>query len=327
MPTDTQLINQWLEHHERERGRSTRTLYTYSQDAKRLLTHLFGSSLSLSQASTDDLRGWVHAPLVKGSLAGQAPMPATIKRKVSTLRSLYGFLHAEGLVGTNPAARLFAPKVSNENPRPVDLGTWRTLWGSDLSDADRVGLGLALFLGLRRSEVVSVTADMFGPTMLTEFRRKGGKLGTVPWLSCVTLFEERDATLLGGSSGSFVNPLNRLLASRPGGFPLVPFEDEPLRACTRAERSGSIDPQALNRRLKRALRRSGEDPAAFTPHQLRHTFCTLLIDWDVPLLVVSRLAGHANQAVTERYIQTREDPLAVLLASRAEVEVKGFSRI
>lgn len=335
-PTNTAMVNAWLEHHERERGRSTRTLYTYSKDARRLLMALRAmGNVSLADATPDQLRSWVHAPLVKGTLTGQSPSDSTVKRKVSVCRSLYSFLHAEGLISSNPSARLFAPQVRNENPNPVELHVWRTLWASDLSDAERVAFGLALFCGLRRSEVVSVTPSNFEGKMLTGFERKGGKLGVVPWQSCVQFFAEGDISLFGGSIGSFVNPLSRLIEARPPHSPIVPFEDDPLRSLRVTERAGRVDPQVMNRRLKRALRNAGLAEGEFTPHQLRHTFCTLLVEWGVPLLVVSRLAGHANVTVTERYTRTKEDPLADLLGGNnsgtnnntAEESITAFSRI
>lgn len=327
---DIEIINAWLEHQDRERGRSTATLYSYSRMAKLLVAHLRGLGLSLGSASTDELRAWVHAPLTKGSRVGEEPSAATIKRKVSMLRSLFKFAHAEGLVDRDPSARLFAPKVRNENPKPVDLDVWRRLWRSDLSDADRVAFGLAMFCGLRRSEVVSVTAANFSDKMLSGFVRKGGRIGNVPWRSCVQLFFERDATLLDGDLNTFLQPLKRLIARDPeGASPLVPYHDGSSRVCEGAFFEGRIDPQYMNRRLERALRAvslTGE--RAFTPHQLRHTFCTMLVEWEVPLLVVSRLAGHANVTVTERYTKTKEDPLEGLLGQSSDAdEILDFARM
>ena len=61
---------------------------------------------------------------------------------------------------------------------------------------------------------------------------------------------------------------------------------------------------------------------------LRHAFCTNLLDAGVPLLDVSRMANHSSVVVTQRYLKTREDPLAALLRDDADAEaaLSSFAR-
>lgn len=88
---------------------------------------------------------------------------------------------------------------------------------------------------------------------------------------------------------------------------------------------GVINPDQFNKRLVRALRRNGLDGNEFSPHALRHSFCTNLIDVGVPIQVVSRLAGHSSINITMRYVDTGEDPLADLLGAGSDEESEGLA--
>lgn len=328
---DIEKVNHWLTHQKRERGRSTTTLYSYSRDCIRFLDHLANHGVSLDTAGIEHLRGWVHTPVEKGSRIGQAPSQATVKRRVSMLRALFGFLHAEGFVNHNHAARLVAPQGSPVKPKPIDLNLWRELWASKkLSDDDRVALSLGLFCGLRRAEIVSVQVDHFQGDMLVGFPRKGNKLGQVPWLSCLRFFAEKDPTLVGGDVTSVLRPLERVrqdaLTRRSSDGLLLPWRAARKNTCPTKFRTAALDPQHMNRHMEKALVEAGLPANAATPHQLRHGFCTFLLANGVELLSVSRLAGHASVEVTQRYIATAADPLAPLLGD-VSGEVNVFGRI
>jgi len=332
---NVRLVSQYLEYCRRERGRSPQTLYSYATSLRRLLQHI--GPRNLLDLSTDELRGWVHEPLNKprnGRPTGSEPSPASVKRKVATLRSLYRWLHeVEGLIRRNPALALAAPAVHNENPRPAPEDLWRRLWAADLSDSDRVGFGLAYFCGLRRHEVTLLApghvADV-PEARLAGFKRKGGHKANLPWLSCVRMFEARRPDLIGGDVASFAEPFARLRRDRAGQSTLLSWsEDKNPRlgpAVRAAVPDGYADPILFNRRLSRALRSIDLPADAFTPHQLRHSFATNLLDMGVPLLAVSRLCGHSSIIVTQRYLETAADPLADLLQQPATLELRMPTR-
>jgi site-specific recombinase XerD len=319
--TSPKLVEAYLDYCRRERGRTPQTVYKYGLSLTTLLAHL--GPIHVLDASTADLRDWVHAPKVKNG-AGLEPAPATVKRKVAELRSFYRWLHEiEGLMPLNPARRLAAPTVHNENPHPVRDDVWQALWRSTLTDSDRVAFGLAFFCGLRRAEVTALTpanlADVPRP-MIAGFRRKGGKTGNVPWLSCVQLFEQRRPDLI-GDSATMIEPMLRLRRDRAERTLLLDWRDGLSALHSRpkyAVPSDVVDPYHFNRHLRRALSAVGLDDAA-TPHQLRHGFATNALNMGVPLLAVSRLMGHSTVTVTQRYIATSDDPLAVMLEDEVPV--------
>lgn len=320
--SNKRLCEEYLDYCRRERGRTPMTVHKYGLSLRSLLDHL--GPVHLADASTDQLREWVHAPKQRvgrrgGELGGE-PAPATVKRKVAELRSLYRWLSdIEGVVQGNPAVKLHAPTVHNENPKPVGDDVWRVLWASELTDSDRVAFGLAFFCGLRRAEVTALSPAhvvQVPKPMLAGFRRKGGKTGNVPWLSCVRMYEERRPDLIGGAAATFTDPLRRLLDERAGSGLLLDWWDtmDRVRRWTRYEMpEETLDPHLYNKRLARALIAAGMDESACSPHMLRHGFGTNMLNMGAPLLVVSRLMGHSSVSITQRYLATSDDPLAELL--------------
>lgn len=319
---NVRIVSQYLEYCRRERGRSPQTLYSYATSLRRLLQHI--GARNLLDLTPDELRSWVHEPIVRprgGRAAGSEPSPASVKRKLATLRSLYRWLHeVEGLIRRNPTLALAAPAVHNEQPRPAPEDAWRRLWAADLSDSDRVGFGLAYFCGLRRHEVTLLAPGHvtdLPEARLVGFKRKGGAKASLPWLSCLRMVEAHRPDLIGGDHKTFAEPLARLRPERAGRSTLLSWADDKNPRLGPAQRAtvpnGYADPILFNRRLARALRSIGLPPDAFTPHQLRHSFATNLLDMGVPLLAVSRLCGHSSVVVTQRYLKTADDPLASLL--------------
>ena len=301
LPSNDELIEGYLDWLLRERGRSAMTVHKYRYTLRNLAVQLDGRSLL--HADLADMRAFVLAPVARAtrrSDVGDEPMAATKKRKVAELRSFYKWLHAEGFRFDNPALRLVSPTVHNENPRPVADETWMRFWRSNrLSDTERVAFGLGYFCGLRRSEIVALAPRHFDGGKLCGFRRKGGATANLPWGSCVRLLDEKRPEL---GAGLMVAPLDGLLRERRNCELLVDWSGR-----------GQVEAYMVNKRLRRALRREGMDELSFSPHQLRHSFCTNLLDVGVPLLSVSRLANHSSVTVTQRYLATAEDPLFDLL--------------
>lgn len=332
---DIECVNAWLEWQRRERGRSTTTLYQYSREAERLVGFLVERRrTSVGGAGVDDLRAWVFEPVSKGRRAGLEPSVSTVRRRVAMCRSLFGFLRAEGVLGSDPSLRLASPRMPVEKPKPVDAGVWRRLWASDLSDSDRIAFGLGLFCGLRRAEIVTIRGEnVTNGGVLAGFARKGGKQGKVPWVSCVKFLFQQDPTLFSGSIESFTDPLLEATKRRRNDWLLLDWSDNLRKTAPVKYRPSGLDPQHVNRHLEAALVEAGLAGDACTPHQLRHGFGTLMVDYGVPLLEVSRLMGHSSVTVTQRYVQTAEDPLAKYLTqdvtsvTNDDVTVNAYNRI
>ena len=302
----------WMQEHER---RSSNTIYKYSLSYRIFLEHV--GATGLNDVTLANMEAYLRRPRTK--LRGPNVAPATIKREIMELRSLYKWLGSRNLIVGDPTVRLLeeAPTVHNEAPHPAPLGAWQALWFGDLAVEERVAFGLGMFCGMRRHEITGLKVDQFvdAPTpMITNVKRKGGKLQGIRWSSAVELYATKLAPYIGAPQ-SFTDALDELLELRlPGQALLAPWRnDSAVTYKVHEMPKGVINPDQFNKRLVRALRRNGLDGNEFSPHALRHSFCTNLIDVGVPIQVVSRLAGHSSLNVTMRYVDTGEDPLADLL--------------
>lgn len=309
---DKDDIDGWQAWMRQVRRLSAATVSSYSYTARDLRGFLAGNGGCVRCLDVATLRGF----MARERPSGQPASAETLKRDVAALRSLCGWLCTEyGVPDCTAAVAAESPRVQRNPPRPPDLGVWRVLWGSRLSTGDRVGFGLALFLGLRRSSVVGVQSSQVrtDPTRLVGVRQKGGRTLDLAVGSTMGVWAERLPEWVGRHGGTFMDGLVSLAQERAGRS-LLPWE---RRTADRYEAvrgygtpDGWISPDTFNRRLRAALRAAGQDSAAITPHQLRHGFGTAMCGAGIPIQVVSRLMGHASLDMTTRYVEVASDPLA-----------------
>ena len=147
MKSNAALVNAYLGHMTTVLRRSPASVHRYRGKYGELLA--WAGKRSLASLSTADLNEFLGRPRPRVEQAS----PATIAHEVGVLRSLFGHLHGDGVIGSNPSLRLVAPHVSNDDPKPAPEELWLQLWRSELTDDERVAFGLAYFCGLRRHEV------------------------------------------------------------------------------------------------------------------------------------------------------------------------------
>lgn len=321
--SNTSLVNGFLAY--AERRYEPMTHYTYSRAMVGLLAWSKEEGLSLLQASTGDLDRFCDLPLSVGRRKGEPPSPTTRKRRIMELRSLYKWAcQVERAVKDDPAQGLLVPRIDNERPNPVPADVWCRLWASDLSDVDRVALGLCFFVGLRRQEVLRMrvpSVDVPART-LRNFWRKGGKI--VPSLAFGTAYDVFTAKMpeAVGDPRLFPIALKRVTKEREGSGLLLDYRENMdyrrLSGHRRATPMDLINPETFNKRLYQ-LQHDARIPETewVTPHQLRHGFVTYLCRMlgEQHIVKVSRMAGHADVRVTMRYllVGSDDDPLAGIL--------------
>lgn len=290
-------IDQYLDWLDRTRRRSRTTVDGYRRVLEALDQWCGGAPILDLDLST--LEGFLHRPRVRVA----HPSAATQRLETATVRGLYKWAGTRGMLrAEDPTVTLSeqAPQVRNEQPKPVPDDDWLAVWRSDLTDSERVALGLGYVCGLRRAEVTSLTPAQVDTRerVLRGVVRKGGRRQDVRWGSCLDLYEKRLPELLVDPTW-LADPLHRLA-------------DSTRRLLLRWDGShGVISPNSFNKRLRRIQVECGAAP--FTPHQLRHSFVTNMVTAGIPVQVVSRLAGHQSIQVTMRYVDTGDDPLARFL--------------
>jgi integrase/recombinase XerD len=262
-----------------ERGLSARTVSAYGRDLRRWLAFVAGLGVKDPQRVTpQQLREWIFS-LKDGGLAA-----TSIRRAQSALRTYYGFLLSEGAVEVDPTDRLESPRVARKLPDFLSLEeTTRLLEAPDESKAlywrDRAILELLYASGVRVSELVELplSALDLGEGFATIFG-KGSKERLVP---------------VGGPARRTVERYLREV--RPGldegggkGRVFLNARGRPLRR------------EAVWKIVKEAARRAGIVKDV-SPHTLRHTFATHLIEGGADLAAVQELLGHADISTTQIY--------------------------
>ena len=262
-----------------EAGHSPNTVESYQRDLRRLAEFALARGIaSPAELTRPVLRDFVFALKDLGLSA------ATIRRHVSAVRTYFGFLLGEGAVKEDPSDRLESPRLGRTLPDTLSVQEIESLLGAPaiedpLGWRDRALLELGYGAGLRVSELCSLgLTDLVLSEGLVRVLGKGSKERMVPVGRSVlgalsvylhTLRPELDR----GASNQrvFLNVRGQPL-SRVGAWGIV----------------------------KRAARRAGLTKTV-TPHTLRHSFATHLLEGGADLRAVQEMLGHADIATTQIY--------------------------
>ncbi len=238
----------------------------------------------------DDFRNYLRY-LGRGELGR-----AAIQLRFSALRSFYKFLARRGQIETSPIKNLAMPKRAQALPQFLTVPQMLDLLDAPRKEesaraagADDPAATLRSFrdvailetiysCGLRIAELCGLAAsDVNWPEQLIRARGKGKKERLLP---------------IGAPALAAIEMYWSRLPSRPAG-------DEPV-FLGQPERRRPLSPRTLQLRLKRYLAIAGLDPA-LTPHKLRHSYATHLLDAGADLRSVQELLGHAHLATTQVY--------------------------
>ena len=213
---------------------------------------------------------------------------STIARKLSAIRTFFRYLVREGLLAANPGDLVSTPRQEKYLPTTLSVDETFTLIDSinkpdRLSLRDRAILELLYSCGLRISELTGL--DVGGVDFGQELVRvigKGDKERIVP---------------VGQHA---LNALRSYLEERG-----VPGDQEPMFL---NRLGGRLTPRSIHRHLKKHLLLAGLLKNA-TPHALRHSFATHLLDGGADLRAIQELLGHASLSTTQKYTQVSVDHL------------------
>lgn len=259
-----------------EKGLSTNTLKAYRQDLAAYDTFLRGRGLSFTDAGRDDVVGFMSFLRQRGYAAGSRG------RALSSLRTLYRFLSREDLIGRNPTSNIEFPRTRVRLPKFLTHHEIERLLNqpdvaTDEGVRDRTMLELMYSSGLRVSELVSLNlASIDLIDGLITCTGKGSKERRVPmgktamrWLNQYLvrrkkMFSDRARDSL------FLNSTG-LSLSREGFWRII---------VSYGEKAGI---------------------GHVTPHMLRHSFATHLVEGGADLRSVQTMLGHSDIGTTEVY--------------------------
>ncbi|HWB43100.1 MAG TPA: site-specific tyrosine recombinase XerD [Gemmatimonadales bacterium] len=262
-----------------EAGHSANTVEAYCRDLRRM------GEFALSRGVRDP--GRVGRPLLRDFvylLKDLGLSPATIRREVSAIRTYYGFLVGEGRVSEDPSDRLETPRRGRALPDTLSVPEVEALLAAPGIDdplgwRDRALLELAYGAGLRVSELCGLgLTDLLLPESLVRVLGKGGKQRLIP-IGRQTI----------GAVSVYLHSLRPTLDhGKSGGRVLLNARGEPL---SRVGAWGVV---------KRATGRAGIKKRV-TPHTLRHSFATHLLEGGADLRAVQEMLGHADLSTTQIY--------------------------
>jgi integrase/recombinase XerD len=264
-----------------EQGTSPRTLEAYRRDTERLVGYVQSKSgKSPVDVTSRLLREFVY------HLKDVGLSPASIRRNISAIRTYFRFLMADGVVTRDPSERLETPKRWRTLPEVLTVAEIERLLASPTFDdplvfRDRAMLELAYGAGLRVSEWITLsTRDVLLEDKLVRVFGKGRKERLVP---------------IGRSAiaavATYVGELRADLESRGKGGKGILFlnaRGEPL------SRMGAW------KILRRYVDRAGIEKSV-SPHTLRHSFATHLLEGGADLRAVQEMLGHADISTTQIY--------------------------
>lgn len=272
-------LPRFLDHLRFERGVSARTLVAYDHDVTRLAVFLAAAGRNgPGEATAGDLRAFVLR------LKDLGLAPTSIARNISAIRTYFGFLIAENLVDADPSERIQTPKRWRTLPEVLTIAEiTRLLEAPDLEHPlawrDRAMLEFMYASGVRVSELVDLrTRNLMLDEEMALVHGKGSKERLVPIgrraVGALALYlrEVRPKLEAGRGEGRvFLNARGRPL-TRMGVWKIL---------------RGHVEAAGI------------EKPVS--PHTLRHSFATHLLEGGADLMAVQEMLGHADISTTQIY--------------------------
>ena len=262
----------------RRRGMAEKTRRAYGVDLGQFALWCTAQGVGPREVGSKELRRWAAV------LSGRDAVAATIARKLAALRAFYRMLREHGHVSQNPVDLIPSPKRPRSLPtvlRPDELAALldRIPASTPLELRDRAMLEVAYACGLRAEELVNLEVSSVGfDTEELRVEGKGSKTRIVPAgepaLRAVARYLERARPALASGDG-----------------------DQALFLSKSGRRLSTSD---VRRRL-RVWARNAAVQGGISPHTLRHSFATHLLEGGADLRSIQELLGHASISTTQIY--------------------------
>lgn len=270
------MINKFLEYLEFEKRYSKHTVVSYKTDLLQFQTYLFlVFDLNAKDATHVMIRSWMVA-LVENGIS-----PRTINRKKTTLQVFYKYLKSKGFIEETPMQKVVAPKVEKRLPHYVKKQDMESLFSeveftNDFSGSrDRLILELFYCTGMRLSELVELKEI----SVLKDSIKVLGKRN-----------KERVIPLTGALLAKIID----YIRLKRNEFP------ESAQSLFVTDKGEKLYQKFVYRKVKHYLS-SVTSQGKKSPHVLRHTFATHMLDNGAELNAIKEMLGHANLSATQVY--------------------------
>jgi integrase/recombinase XerD len=280
-------VDEFISFAQYEKGLAANTISAYRRDLKTWGEFCTVVKVDPAAASSDDVTEFLDR-LRNGKPPAAAPLrPSSVARMLVSVRSLYKFLAREGRVDHDPTAKVGVPRPPRALPKAIPVADVERLLDTPpaegLGRRDRAILETLYGGGLRISELVDLDVDD------------------------VDLDERSILVRSGKGSKSRRVPIGRAAKKWLGDYLTVTRADLVARATSNPggalflnARGGRLSRQGCWKILKQHARTAGLEDRV-SPHTLRHSFATHLLDGGADIRVVQELLGHASLATTQVY--------------------------
>lgn len=291
-----EFIEQFLEMMLAERGIAKNSLLSYRRDLLDYHSFLTHQKLSELNVQTNHIREYLTY-LAKKSIA-----PRSINRKISTIKTYYEFLISENYINYNPVLMVDLPKYNAPLPTILSIDDIRLLLQYCKNDPSPEGIRLNAMInllyasGLRVSELISIKlADILINQTIGQIRKTFNITGKGNKERIIVINEQTILTLL-----EYLKVREQFINSRNSKGKLYLFPS--------ASSFGYMTRQNFAILLKQAAIGAGLDPENISPHTLRHSFATHLLEGGADLRVIQELLGHSDISTTQIYthVQTKQ---------------------
>jgi integrase/recombinase XerD len=279
-------LDNYLSHLRVEMGYSGNTISSYGTDLKSFLDYLIKSRIyELTGITKELLIGYL------GSLARAGLKPVTRARKLSAIKGWLNYLHDERLIDGNPSFELKSPKITRPLPKALDRKQVEALInfpdvGTPAGLTNRAMLEVLYAGGLRVSELLSLKpSQVHLEDGFLRILGKGSKERLVPLGEVAIVFLDR-----------YLKEVRPGLAGPRSGQ--VVFLNQKGAPITR---------NAFYRLISKMASDAGLPPVS--PHVLRHSFATHLLEGGADLRAVQMMLGHSSLASTELYLKVEDKRL------------------
>jgi integrase/recombinase XerD len=295
MAKDSLYIESFLEMMTVERNVASNTIISYKNDLQDFMNFCQKIPKSITNITIEDIRHYII------DLSKEKFDPKTIARRLSALRQFYQFLFNENIISDNPTLNIDLPKTSKILPGVLSEEEVNLLINTSYQDLTPEGIRLTAMLevlyasGMRVSELVTLrTNDVQFKKNSEEakphiiIKGKGGKERLVVLHNKAVIAIEKYLQYL---------PL------------LTNNKDEKCLFPSKISNEGHITRQYFGKLLKKLAINTGIDPSKLSPHKIRHSFATHLLNHGADLRVIQELLGHKDISTTQIYTHISNDQL------------------
>ncbi len=283
-----EILGQWQTYLKVEKNVSPHTLRAYISDLSQFLSFLaqhYAKAVSiddLSGAAVRDFRAWLSQKAAKGNAISSRA------RSLSGVKNFLTWMDKQGIAHTASVSVIRSPKLPRKLPRPMQEGQTFTLLDQAPEDSwtdlrDKALFTLLYGAGLRIDEALSLNIEDVPKDGFLRVIGKGRKERQVP-------------------------VLKEILPALDAYRAACPYPEEPERALFLGARGKRLR-QQIAQKAMRTLRITLGLPENVTPHALRHSFATHLLQNGANLREIQELLGHASLSTTQRYTDVNAEEL------------------